>query len=167
MSSGPSELELTFRSVLVSLDEKSPSEPSSLLCVADLVGWASHGPFVASMEPEGAGGDVPSVCASGFCTLHWSCLSAVVSVVVSAVVSVGNFVVGFDVEKMIVDVIHADGDFGVGTLRIDVAVSQSDEREVVRPEVGYVAVHGGARGVGVTRLTVFVVLLNDDTQSAL
>ncbi len=31
------ELELTFRSVLVSLDEMSPSEPSSLLCVADLV----------------------------------------------------------------------------------------------------------------------------------
>jgi len=115
------------------------------------------------MEPVDAGGDVPSVCASGFCTLLWSRLNAVVSVVVS----VGNLVVGFDVEKMIVDVIHADGDFGVGTLRIDVAVCQSDEREVVRPEVGYVAVHGGARGVGVTRLTVFVVLLDDDTQSAL
>jgi len=115
------------------------------------------------MEPVDAGGDVPSVCASGFCTLLWSCLNAVVIVVVS----VGNFVVGFDVEKMIVDVIHADGDFGVGTLRIDVAVSQGGEREVVRPEVGYVVVHGGARGVGVTKSTVFVELLNDDTQSAL
>jgi hypothetical protein len=68
MSFGPSELKLAFRSVLVSLDEKSPSEPSSLLIVADLVEWASHGPFVASMEPEGVDGDAPSVCASGFCT---------------------------------------------------------------------------------------------------
>ena len=82
-------------------------------------------------------------------------------------VSVGSFVVGFDVEKMIVDVIHADGDFGVGTLRIDVVVSQSSEREVVRPEVGYVVVHGGARGVDVTKSTVFVKLLNNDAQSAL
>jgi len=69
MSSGPPELELTFRSVLVSLDEKSPSEPSSLLFVADLVVSASHGPFVASMEPEDADGDAPLVCASGFCIL--------------------------------------------------------------------------------------------------
>ena len=69
MSSGPSELELTFRSVLVSPDEKSPSEPSSLLCVADLVEWASRGPFVASMEPVDADDDAPLVCASGFCTL--------------------------------------------------------------------------------------------------
>ena len=63
---GPSELELTFRSVLVSLDEKSPSEPSSLLIVADLVELASHGPYVASLLPEDAGGDAPSICASGF-----------------------------------------------------------------------------------------------------
>ena len=69
MSFGPSELELVFRSVLVSLDEKSPSEPSSLLFVADLVVWASRGPFVASMEPEGVGGDAPLVCASVFCIL--------------------------------------------------------------------------------------------------
>ena len=69
MSFGPSELELAFRSVLVSLDEKSPSEPSSLLFVADLVVWASHGPFVASMEPEGVDGGAPSVCASGICIL--------------------------------------------------------------------------------------------------
>ena len=69
MSFGPSELELAFRSVLVSLDEKSPSEPSSLLFVADLVGWASRGPFVASMELEGVDGDAPLDCASGFCIL--------------------------------------------------------------------------------------------------
>ncbi len=82
-------------------------------------------------------------------------------------VSVDDFVVGFDVERMIVDVIHNDGDFGVGTLRIDVVVSQGGERDVVRPEIGYVAVYGGARGVGVTKSIVFVELLNDDTQSAL
>ena len=111
------------------------------------------------MEPEGADGDAPLVCASGFCILLWLRLNDVVSV--------GSFVVGFDVWKMIVDVIHTDGDFGVGTLRIDVAVSQGGERDVVRPEVGYVVVHGGARGVGVTKSTVFVELLNDDTQSAL
>ena len=81
--------------------------------------------------------------------------------------NVGSFVVGFDVGKMIVDVIRTDGDFGVGTLRIDVVVSQDDECGVVRPEIGYVAVHGGARGVGVTKSIVFVELLNDDTQSAL
>ena len=34
---------------------------------------------------------------------------------VNVVVSVDNFVVGFDVERMTVDVIHTDGDFGVGT----------------------------------------------------
>ena len=66
MSFGPSELELTFRSVLVSLDEKSPSEPSSLLFVADLVVLASRGPYVASLLPEDAGGGAPSICASGF-----------------------------------------------------------------------------------------------------
>ena len=81
-----------------------------------------------------------------------------VNVVVNVVVSVDNFVVGFDVEKMTVGVTHADGDFGVGTLRIDVVVSQGDERGVVRPEIGYVAVHGGARGVDVTKSTVFVEL---------
>jgi hypothetical protein len=91
----------------------------------------------------------------------------VVSVVVNVVVNVGDFALGFGVEKMTVDVIHADGDFGVGTLRIDVVVSQSGEREVVRPEVGYVVVHGGAHGVDVTKSTVFVKLLNNDTQSAL
>ena len=69
-------------------------------------------------------------------------------------VSAGNFVVGFDVGRMIVDVTHTDGDFGVGTLRIDVVVSQDGERGVVRPEVGYVVVHGGARGVDVTKSTV-------------
>jgi len=83
------------------------------------------------------------------------------------VVSAGNFVVGFDVGRMIVDVTHTDGDFGVGTLRIDVAVSQGGEREVIRPEVGYVVVHGGARGVGVTKSIVCVKLLDNDTQSAL
>jgi hypothetical protein len=72
MSFGPSERKLAFRSVLVSLDEKSPSEPSLLLVVADLVEWASHGPFVASMEPEDVGGDAPLVCASGICILLWS-----------------------------------------------------------------------------------------------
>ena len=77
---------------------------------------------------------------------------------VNVVVSVDNFVVGFDVERAIVDVVHTDGDFGVGTLRIDVVVSQGGERGVVRPEIGYVAVHGGARGVGVTKSTVFVEL---------
>jgi hypothetical protein len=81
-------------------------------------------------------------------------LNVVVTVVVNVVENVDNFVVGFDVVRMIVDVIHADGDFGVGTLRIDVVVSQGGERGVVRPEIGYVAVHGGARGVGVTKSTV-------------
>jgi hypothetical protein len=85
-------------------------------------------------------------------------VNVVVNVAVNVVVNVDNFVVGFDVEKMIVDVIHADGDFGVGTLRIDVVVSQDGERGVVRPEIGYVAVHGGARGVDVTKSTVFVEL---------
>ena len=74
---------------------------------------------------------------------------------VNVVENVDNFVVGFDVERMIVNVIHTDGDFGVGALRIDVVVSQGDECGVVRPEIGYVAVHGGARGVGVTKSTVF------------
>ncbi len=159
MSFGPSELELSFRSVLVSLDEKSPSEPSSLLFVADLVVLASHGPFVASMVPEDADGDAPLVCASGFCILLWLCLIVEVNV--------GSFVVGFDVEKMIVNVVHTDGDFGVGTLRIDVAVSQNGKGEVVCPEVGYFVVHGCARGVGVTKPIVCVELLNDDTQSTL
>ncbi len=77
---------------------------------------------------------------------------------VNVVVNVDNFVVGFDVERMIVDVIHTDGDFGVGTLRIGVVVSQGGERDVVHPEIGYVAVYGGARGVGVTKSTVFVKL---------
>jgi len=106
------------------------------------------------MEPEDVDGDAPLVCASGICILLWSCLNVVVNVVVS----VDNFVVGFDVERMIVDVIHTNGDFGVGTLRIDVAVSQGGEREVVCPEVGYVVVHSGARGVDVTKSTVFVEL---------
>ncbi len=66
MSFGPSELELTFRSVLVSLDERSPSEPSSLLFVADLVELASREPYVASLVPEDADGDAPLICASGF-----------------------------------------------------------------------------------------------------
>ncbi len=66
MSFGPSDLELTFCSVLVSLDEKSPSETSSLLFVADLVVLASRGPYVASLVPEDADGDAPLVCASGF-----------------------------------------------------------------------------------------------------
>jgi len=82
-------------------------------------------------------------------------------------VNVGDFVAGFCVGKLIIAVICTGGDFGVGTLRIDVAVSQSDEREVVRPEVGYVVVHGGARGVGVTKSIVCVKLLDNDTQSAL
>ena len=66
MSFGPLELELMFRSFLVSLDEMSPSEISLLLFVADLVVLASRGPYVASLLPEDAGGDAPSVCASGF-----------------------------------------------------------------------------------------------------
>ena len=66
MSVGPSELELTFRSFLVSLDEMSPSEMSSLLFVADLVVLASRGPYVASLPPEDADGDAPLICASGF-----------------------------------------------------------------------------------------------------
>jgi hypothetical protein len=85
-------------------------------------------------------------------------VNVVMNVVVNVVENVDNFVVGFGVERMIVDVTHTDGDFGVGTLRIDVVVSQGDERGVVRPEIGYVAVHGGARGVGVTKSTVLVEL---------
>jgi hypothetical protein len=75
--------------------------------------------------------------------------------------------VGSCVGKLIVAVIRTDGNFGVGTLRIDVTVSQNGEGEVVRPEVGYVVIHGGARGVGVTKSIVCVELLDDDTQSAL
>ncbi len=74
---------------------------------------------------------------------------------------------GSCVGKLIVAVIRTDGNFGVGTLRIDVTVSQNGEGEVVRPEVGYVVIHGGARGVGVTKSIVCVELLDDDTQSAL
>ncbi len=81
--------------------------------------------------------------------------------------NVGSFVMGFCVGKLIVAEIRTDGDFGVGTLRIGVAVSQNGEGEVVRPEVGYVVIHGGARGVGVTKLIVCVELLDNDTQSAL
>ena len=66
MSFGPSELELTFRSFLVSLDEMSPSEMPSLLFVADLVVLVSRGPYVASLLPEDAGDGAPSICASGF-----------------------------------------------------------------------------------------------------
>jgi len=137
----------------------SPSEMPSLLFVADLVELASRGPFVASLVPEGADGDAPLICASGFGIPLW--LDLIVEV------TVGSFVVGFGVGKSIVAVIRTDGDCGVGTLRIDVAVSQGGECEVVRPEVGYVVVHGGARGVGVTKSIVCVKLLDDDTQSAL
>ena len=63
--------------------------------------------------------------------------------------------------------VRTDGNFGVGTLRIDVAVSQNGEGEIVRLEVGYVVVHGGARGVGVPKSIVCVELLDNDTQSAL
>ena len=42
-------------------------------------------------------------------------------------------------------------------------MSQNGEGEVIRPEVGYVVVHGGARGVGVTKSIVCVKLLDDDT----
>ena len=66
MSFGPLELRLTFRSFLVSLDEMSPSEMSSLLFVADLVVLASRGPYIASLVPEDADGDAPLICASGF-----------------------------------------------------------------------------------------------------
>ena len=66
MSFGPSELELTFRSFLVSLDEMSPSEMPLLLFVADLVVLASRGPYVASLVPEDADGGAPLICASGF-----------------------------------------------------------------------------------------------------
>ena len=81
--------------------------------------------------------------------------------------NVDSFVVGFGVGKSIVAVIRTDGDFGVGTPRIDVAVSQNGEGKVVCPEVGYVVVHGGARGVGVMKSIVCVKLLDDDTQSTL
>ncbi len=43
----------------------SPSEMLSLLVVADLVGLVSLGPCVASLLPEDARGDAPSICASG------------------------------------------------------------------------------------------------------
>ncbi len=66
MSFGPQELELTFRSFLVSLDEMSPSEMPSLLFVADLVVLVSCGPYIASLLPEDAGGGAPLICASGF-----------------------------------------------------------------------------------------------------
>jgi hypothetical protein len=65
MSSGPLELEVMFCSFLVSLDEMSPSEISSPLFIADLVGLVSRGPYIASLPLEGAGGDAPSICASG------------------------------------------------------------------------------------------------------
>jgi hypothetical protein len=58
---------LTFRSFLVSLDEMSPSETSSLLFIADLVVLASRGPYVASLVPEDADDDAPLIYASGFC----------------------------------------------------------------------------------------------------
>jgi hypothetical protein len=82
-------------------------------------------------------------------------------------VNVGDFVAGFCVGKLIVVVIRTGGDFGVGTLRINVAVSQNSEGKIVRPEVGYVVVHGGARGVGVMKSSVFVELLDNNSQCAL
>ncbi len=81
--------------------------------------------------------------------------------------NVGDFVAGFCVGKLIVVVIRTGGDFGVGTLRINVAVSQNSEGKIVRPEVGYVVVHGGARGVGVMKSSVFVELLDNNSQCAL
>ncbi len=60
--------------------------------------------------------------------------------------------------------VRTDGNFCVGTLRINVAVSQNGEGKIVRPKVGYVVVHGGARGVGGTKSSVFVELLDNDTQ---
>ena len=66
MSFGPLELEVMFRSSWVLLDEMSPSEMSSLLFVADLVGLASRGPYVASLVPEDTDGGAPLICASGF-----------------------------------------------------------------------------------------------------
>jgi hypothetical protein len=82
-------------------------------------------------------------------------------------VNVGDFIAGSCVGKLIVAVVRTDGNFGVGTLRIDVAVSQNGEGEVVRPEVGYVVVHGDARGVSVPKSIVCVELLDNDTQCAL
>jgi len=82
-------------------------------------------------------------------------------------VNVGSFITGFGVGKSTVAVIRTDGDFGVGTLRINVAVSQNSEGKIVRPEVGYVVVHGGARGVGVMKSSVFVELLDNNSQCAL
>jgi hypothetical protein len=82
-------------------------------------------------------------------------------------VNVGSFVAGSCVGRLIVVVVRTNGNFGVGTLRIGVGVSQNGEGEIVRPEVGYVVVHGGARGVGVPKSIVCVELLDNDTQSAL
>ncbi len=81
--------------------------------------------------------------------------------------NVGNFVAGSCDGRLIVVVVRADGNFGISALRIDVAVSQDGEGEIVRPEVGYVVVHGDARGVGVSKSIVCVELLDNDTQSAL
>ncbi len=81
--------------------------------------------------------------------------------------NIRDFVVGFCVGKLIVAVIRTGGDFGVGTLGIDVVVSQNSEGEIVRHEVNCVVVHAGARGVDVTKSSVFVELLNNDTQCAL
>ncbi len=81
--------------------------------------------------------------------------------------NVGDFIAGSCVGRLIVAVVRTDGNFGAGTLRIDVAVSQNGEGEVVRPEVGYVIVHGDARGVGVPKSIVCVELLDDGTQCML
>jgi hypothetical protein len=82
-------------------------------------------------------------------------------------VTVGDFVAGSCVGRLIVVVVRTGGNFGVGTPRIDVAVSQNGEGEIVRPEVSYVVLHGDARGVGVPKSIVCMELLDNDTQSAL
>jgi hypothetical protein len=137
----------------------SPSEMSSLLVVADLVGLVSRGPCVALLLPEDAGGDAPSICVSGVDILPW--------LGPSVEVNVGGFVAGSCVGKSIFVVVHAGGDFGVGILEIDIVVSQDGEGEIVWPEIDCVVVHAGARGVDVMKSSVFVELLNNNTQCAL
>ncbi len=74
-----------------------------------------------------------------------------------------DFVAGFYVGMSNVVVNHNGGDFGVGVLEIDIAVSQDGGGEIVRPEVDCVVEHTRARGVDVTKSSVFVEVLNDDT----
>ncbi len=99
-----------------------------------------------------ADGDVPLICASEGGTPPW--LGPIVLEIAC------NFVTGFYVRMSNVVVNCNGGDFGVGVLMIDDTVSHDVDSKIVRPE------HAVASGVGMTKLSVSLEVLYDDTQQA-